>query len=164
MSCSSRGFHFSKIWSVNRRRQIALSHSRNAVSLFIGVHNEALTVTTIRVSHKKIVHPVESTVATQLQLQPLYFGDVANTLTFFATSRRKNRRIRVKAFPQIQQSPSGYALPGAKRFLSESLGFQFYEHSAKLPKLQETRRTKSRYGSLKSPLCSCVSITLPALS
>ena len=151
MSSSSRGFHFSKIWSVNRRRQIALSHSRNAVSLFIGVHNKALTVTTIRVSHKKIVHPVESTVA----------SDVANTLTFFATSRRKNRRIRVKAFPQIQQSPSGYALPGAKRFLSESLGFQFYEHSAKLPKLQETRRTKSRYGSLKSPLCSCVSITLP---
>jgi hypothetical protein len=154
VSCSSRGFHFSKIWPVNRRRQIALSHSRNAVSLFIGVHNEALTVTTIRVSHKKIVHPVESTVA----------SDVANTLTFFATSRRKNRRIRVKAFPQIQQSPSGYALPGAKRFLSESLGFQFYEHSVKLPKLQETRRTKSRYGSLKSPLCSCVSITLPASS
>jgi hypothetical protein len=137
--------------SVNRRRQIALSHSRNAVSLFIGVQNKELTVTTIRVSHKKIVHPVESTVA----------SDVANTLTFFATSRRKNRRIRVKAFPQIQQSPSGYALPGAKRFLSESLGFQFNKHSAKLPKLQETRRTKSRYGSLKSPLCSCVSITLP---
>jgi hypothetical protein len=60
-----------------------LSHSRNAVSLFIGVHNEALTVTTIRISHKKIVRPVESTVATQLQLQPPYFGDVANTLTFF---------------------------------------------------------------------------------
>jgi len=69
--------------------------------------------------------------------------------------------MSVKAFPQIQQSPSGYALPGAKRFLTESLGFQFYEHSVKLPKLQETRRTKSRYGSLKSPLCSCVSITLP---
>jgi len=42
--------------------------------------------------------------------------------------------MSVKAFPQIQQSPSGYALPGAKRFLTESLGFQFYEHSVKLPK------------------------------
>jgi hypothetical protein len=58
--------------------------------------------------------------------------------------------MSAKAFPQIQQSPSGYALPGAKRFLSESLGFQFYEHSVKLPKLQETRGAKSRYGSLES--------------
>src|SRR4029077_10472042 len=32
VSCSSRGFHFSKIWSVNRWRQIALSNSKNAVS------------------------------------------------------------------------------------------------------------------------------------
>jgi hypothetical protein len=60
--------------------------------------------------------------------------------------------MSMKAFPQIQQSPSGYALPEAKRFLSESLGFQFYEHSVKLPKLQETRRTKSRYGCLEIAL------------
>jgi hypothetical protein len=46
--------------------------------------------------------------------------------------------------------------------LTESLGFQFHEHSVKLPKLQETRRTKSRYGSLKSTLCSCVSMSLPS--
>jgi hypothetical protein len=73
---------------------------------------------------------------------------------FSATLCRKNRRMSVKAFPQIQQSPSGYALPGAKRFLTESLGFQFYEHSVKLPKLQETRRTKSRYGCCASVFIS----------
>src|SRR5947207_11851510 len=51
VSCSCMVFHFSKIWSVNRRRQIALSNSKNAVSFFVGVHNEPLTVVAMRVSN-----------------------------------------------------------------------------------------------------------------
>ncbi len=69
VSCSSSGFHFSKIWSVNRRRQIALSNSKNAVSF-----SSACTTNRFPsprcASATKIVRPSRSTVATQPQLQP----------------------------------------------------------------------------------------------
>jgi hypothetical protein len=46
----AQGFHFSKIWSLNRRRQIGLSNSKKAVS-FSSTRNETLSIVAMRVNN-----------------------------------------------------------------------------------------------------------------
>src|SRR5437764_2605279 len=69
VSCSSRGFHFSKAWSVNRWIQIALSNSRNAVRFSSACTTNRFPSSRCA-STIQIILPSRSTAERQPQLHP----------------------------------------------------------------------------------------------